>query len=219
MHQIKKIAFILALLLSCSGGASEVDSFAEKLLSIQTQWSTINYTLKGDAQEEAFEQLILVSNAFVKNYPQRPEAWIWQGIVQSSFAGAKGGLGALSLAKDAKHSFEQAIAIDATALSGSAYTSLGTLYHKVPGWPIGFGDDDDAKLYLEKALAIDPNGIDINYFYGEYLLDEKMYEKAKIYLLKGKAAPARALRPLADKYRQEEIAVLLARVDKKLKQH
>ena len=99
---------------------------------------------------------------------------------------------------------------------GSAYTSLGTLYHKVPGWPIGFGDDDDARVMLNKALAINPDGIDPNYFYGEYLYDERDYKQALVYLEKAKYAQPRVTRPLADKYRHQEIELLLAKVNKKL---
>jgi tetratricopeptide (TPR) repeat protein len=175
--------------------------------------------LKGDSQEDAFDELSEEAQSFVKKYPERAETWIWQGIIQSSYAGAKGGLGALSLAKQAKKSFEKAIEIDDSALSGSAYTSLGTLYHKVPGWPIAFGDDDDAKAFLEKALAINPTGIDANYFYGEFMLDERNYEKAKNHFIIAKSAPGRELRPLADKYRHIEIEVLLNKAEKKLKKH
>ena len=39
-----------------------------------------------------------------------------------------------------RRALEQALAIDATALEGSAFTTLGSLYYQVPGWPIGFGD-------------------------------------------------------------------------------
>ena len=46
---------------------------------------------------------------------------------------ARGGLGALSLVKDAKKALEQALEIDPRALDGSAYTSLGSLYYQVPG--------------------------------------------------------------------------------------
>jgi hypothetical protein len=58
------------------------------------------------------------------------------------------------------------MAIDPRALQGSAYTSLGSLYYQVPGWPIGFGDDKRAEAMLLKALEINPDGIDPNYFYG-----------------------------------------------------
>jgi Tfp pilus assembly protein PilF len=108
--------------------------------------------------------------------------------------------------------------IDPNALQGSAYTSLGTLYFKVPGWPVGFGDDDKAEELLKKALVINPDGIDPNYFYGDYLLEQKRYAEAEQALLKAQQAPARPERPLADAGRQEEIQVALLTVRKKLKQ-
>ncbi|MFW5386410.1 MULTISPECIES: hypothetical protein [unclassified Yersinia (in: enterobacteria)] len=52
----------------------------------------------------------------------------------------------MDLVKDAKVKLELAIKLDANALDGSAYTSLGTLYYQVPGWPIGFGDKKQAEL-------------------------------------------------------------------------
>jgi len=45
---------------------------------------------------------------------------------------------------------------------------LGTLYDKVPSWPIAFGNDNTAKTMLETALKINPNGIANNYFYGKF---------------------------------------------------
>ena len=187
--------------------------FADSLKSLHHQWGKVNYTLTGDEQEKAFEKLDELSIAFSKDFSQRAEVWVWRGIVQSSFAGAKGGFGALSMIKEAKKSLEKAIAIDGNVLLGSAFTSLGTLYHKVPGWPIAFGDDD-AKKYLEKALAIDPNGIDPNYFYGELMYDKRKYQQAKKHLLIAKNSPVIYS---ADVYRKTDIDLLIRKVDKKLK--
>jgi hypothetical protein len=89
------------------------------------------------------------------------------------------------------------------------------LYCKIPCWPIGFGDDE-AQVMLKKALAINPKGLDINYFYGEYLYDEGEYKKAKHHLLGAQQAPARNERPLADKFRYEEIEHVFFKVVKKL---
>ena len=130
----------------------------------------------------------------------------------SSFAGAKGGLGALGLAKKARASLEAALEIDPDALEGSAYTSLGTLYHKVPGFPLGFGSDKKARRFLLQALEIDPNGIDPNYFYGEFLLDEKQFAEARKYLERALAASPRPGRPIADQGRRREIQVLLQKI-------
>ena len=117
---------------------------------------------------DAFETLSKTATTVRAKYADRAEADIWYGIIVASYAGAKGGVGALALVKDAKAALEHAIASDPKALAGSAYTSLGSLYYQVPGWPIGFGDDKKARELLETALKLNPDGIDPNYFYGEY---------------------------------------------------
>lgn len=184
----------------------------EDVYQLQKRWAEVNYTLKDKAQTQAFDDLIQQANNVVTHNPKAAEAYIWRGIINSSFAGAKGGLGAMALAKASKADLEQALSLDENALSGSALTSLGTLYFKVPGWPIGFGDDDKAKALLEKAIKINPNGIDSNYFYAEFLIEQHDYTKAEQFLLKAQQAPARPNRPLADKGRQDEIAASLVKV-------
>ncbi|WP_100643356.1 tetratricopeptide repeat protein [Alteromonas facilis] len=210
------ISASVLLCMAHTANASTPDEFDSQLLSIQKQWAIVNYTLSDDVQENEFKELIESATAFSQAYPERAEPLVWLGIIQSSFAGAKGGIGALSLAKDAKKSLERSLALDESALQGSAYTSLGTLYHKVPGWPLGFGDDDDAKVMLEKAITINPDGIDPNYFYGEFLFDERQYKEAKQHLEHALEAPSRETRPLADESRRAEIQMLLAKVNKKL---
>ncbi|ASM55858.1 hypothetical protein PNIG_b0229 [Pseudoalteromonas nigrifaciens] len=190
---------------------------AQDLISIQQKWAIANYELEDDAQIDAFTQLSEQSALFVENYPNSAQPHIWNGIVLASFAGAKGGLGALGLAKEAKASLENALSIDGAALNGSAYASLATLYSKVPGWPIGFGDDDKAEKLFKQALAFNLKGIDTNYLYGEYLYGEGDYKQAKARLLVAQAAGIRDTRAKADEYRQQAISQLLVKVDKKLK--
>lgn len=186
---------------------------------LQDRWAEVNYQLSEDDREKAFAALLQQADQVVSQYPAKSEALIWRGIIKSSYANAKGGLGALSVAEQSKADLEQAIQLDPTALQGSAYTSLGVLYAKVPGWPIGFGDDKMARELLQKALEINPEGIDPNYFYGDFLLGKRDYKAALRYLEKAKAATPRAGRESADAGRQQEIAALLAKVQKKLQKH
>src|SRR5690606_30096731 len=130
---------------------------------------------------------------------------------------AKGGLGALSSVKSAKKSLEQALEIDPKALSGSAYTSLGSLYYQVPGWPIGFGDNKKALEYLKKGLEINPDGIDSNYFYGDYLFREGDLDGAERALRKALQAAPRKGREDADAGRRGEINQLLDKIATKRK--
>jgi Tfp pilus assembly protein PilF len=125
-------------------------------------------------------------------------------------------LGALGLVKQAKASLEQALAADPQALAGSAYTSLGSLYYQVPGWPLGFGDDDKAEAMLKQALTLNPDGIDPNYFYGDFLQRNRRYAEARVVLEKALQAPDRPGRASADAGRRAEARQLLAEVVKKL---
>ncbi|APE06303.1 MAG: hypothetical protein CL600_07955 [Alteromonas sp.] len=185
----------------------------ENLLAIQHEWAEINYSeLEGDDKVDALLALADKAESLVKQAPEGAEGYIWLGIVQSTTAGAKGGLGALKYAKAAKKSFEKALRLDETALQGSAMTSLGVLYHKVPGWPIGFGSDKKAEMLLTKSLSLNSDGIDPNFFYAEYLFDEREYDKALKYLAKAQAAAPRPDRPLADKGRRKEVEQLKQKV-------
>ncbi|MCB1601512.1 MAG: tetratricopeptide repeat protein [Xanthomonadales bacterium] len=122
----------------------------------------------------------------------------------------------MALCKQARQSLEAAIKINPAALDGSAYTSLGSLYYQVPGWPVGFGDDDKAEELLKKALALAPDGIDANFFYGDYLMDQGRYGEAIAVLEHAAAAAPRPGRELADQGRQAEIQAKLAKARAKL---
>jgi tetratricopeptide (TPR) repeat protein len=213
------IVAAVTLLAAMSGRASNAPdpAFDSELLSIQQAWATVNYeTPAGDPRKEAFDALEKRAESFAKQHPGRAEALIWEGIVESSYAGAKGGLGALGLAKEARGNLEAALRIDPDALHGSAYTSLGTLYYRVPGFPLGFGDHDKARKLLQQALKVNPDGIDPNYFYADFLYEEGEYAAALPYLEKAARAPARPGRDVADRGRHAEIAALTAKVKQKL---
>lgn len=189
--------------------------FDEQLLNIQHEWAKANYQTQGDAKTKALEALTQKTAAFVSNHSNSAEALIWDGIANSTYAGARGGAGALKYAKKARKNFEAAIKINPNALDGSAHTSLGTLYYKVPGFPIGFGSNKKAEEHLKKALEINPNGIDSNYFYGDYLIDRKRYAEAIVVLNKAKAAADRPDRPVADQGRRAEINQAIALAESK----
>ncbi|MGB5630172.1 MAG: hypothetical protein WBM57_12430 [Woeseiaceae bacterium] len=212
MTTFRKLVLVSVLFPALSF-ASTTDEIVSEL---QKNWAVANYQLTGDAQIKAYEALIEEADAAVADNANSAEVLVWNGIIKSAFAGVKGGLGALSYAKEAKKSLEASLKIDDKVLDGSAYASLGTLYFKVPGWPVGFGNDKKAAEFLAKALELNPDGIDSNYFYADYLQTKKEFEAAEKYLLKAQNAAPRADRPVADSGRQQEISVALAEVRKKL---
>ena len=188
----------------------------QRLSGIQQSWAHIQYEVPEDQRTAAFEKLAAQASSFTQQRQSVAEAWIWSGIVTSSWAGAQGGLGALSKVKDAKADLEKALTLDPKALQGSAYTSLGALYDRVPGWPIGFGDSDKAEQFLKLALQMNPNGIDSLYFWGDHLYRQKRYSEARTTLQKALQASPRPGRETADAGRRKEIEALLVDVNKKL---
>ena len=212
IHQTLLTSLFLAVTSIASASTPE-----ELIRPIQEQWAEIKYKQPEKQQAESYNKLAVQARKIVESNPSVAEALIWEGIVLSSEAGAKGGLGALGLAKDAKQRLDDALKINDKALSGSAYTSLATLYAKVPGWPIGFGDKERAEEFFKKSLAINPNGIDPNFFYGEYLADRGRVTEARTYLETAQKAPPRPGRELADSGRQQEIQALLTKLNKEAK--
>jgi tetratricopeptide (TPR) repeat protein len=205
----KLFAALLVLASVAPVGAASLDV---DLRDIQKAWARINYSAAPvDQKAMEFGQLATKAAALSASQPGRAEPMVWHGIALASQAGTKGGLGALSLAKQARSVLESSLKIDAAALSGSAHTSLGTLYHKVPGFPVGFGDDKKARKHLETALKLNPTGIDPNFFYAEFLLDEGETALAIKHLKIAQAAPSRPGRETADAGRRQEIAALLSK--------
>lgn len=211
----KMIACLLLGTLSQSVWALDAAD-QQRLTGIQQNWGHIQYEVAAEQRTAAFEQLAAQTSAFTQQRPAVAEAWIWSGIVTSSWAGAQGGLGALSKAKAAKADLEKALTLDPKALQGSAYTSLAALYDRVPGWPIGFGDSDKAEQLLKQALQLNPNGIDSLYFWGDHLYRQRRYSEAKDALQKALQAAPRPGREVADAGRRKEIETLLVDVNKKL---
>lgn len=179
---------------------------------LQQEWAEINYRAPKETREQRFSQLVKVSEQMASAAADNPDILIWHGIIESTYAGVRGGMGALGHVKSARRSFERAIEINPAALEGSALTSLGSLYYQVPGWPIGFGDDRKALELLRKGLTVNPDGIDANYFYGDYLFRSGDLAGAEQALRKAIKAPPRPGRALADEGRKVEIEVLLQKI-------
>ena len=200
-------SLLAASWLSRAQAASVESAVAE----LQRDWESIRYQAPAGEREKLFEALAAKAHTVSDSFGGRSEPLVWEGIIVSSLAGEKGGLGALGLVKQAKALYEAAIQLDGNVLEGSAYGSLGVLYYKVPGWPLGFGDKAKAQELLRKALAINPQGIDANFFYGEYLLEARRPDEAVAYLERAVQAPPRAGRAVADAGRRDEARALLTK--------
>jgi tetratricopeptide (TPR) repeat protein len=211
--QTLKVALMSLALLVMQPGNAGLSSSAQmpEVREIQSEWARLYYLdefLNNNYRE--LQALARQANRVAQDHPQSAEALVWDAIVLSTLAEKKGGLGALSLVKEAKLKLEKAEAIDPDVLGGSVYASLGSLYSKVPGWPIGFGNDNKAEKYFRKALAINPQGLDINYFFAEYLIDQGNDALALEHIARALQAAPMVDRPLADQGRRQQALKLRA---------
>jgi tetratricopeptide (TPR) repeat protein len=212
---MKKWIFLLAAFLFAVTTAFADDALDPAIVQLQHDWAKANYHAAKDQQEAAFKALTEKAHQITASSPDKAEAMIWEAIVLSGYAKAKGGLGALKFAEQARDLLLASLKINPQALQGSANTSLGSLYYKVPGWPIGFGNHKKAREHLEKSLQINPTGIDPNYFYADFLLEEGDADKAIEYFNKALNAPPRPGREDADEGRRADIAEGLKKAEKK----
>ena len=203
---------VLFLILALPAGADT----AGDIRYLQQRWAEIKYRTPHAQKEKEFASLAGEAAAKSDANPDSAELMIWEGIIRATSAGERGGLGALGEAKKARALFERAIEIKPDAMQGSAYTSLGSLYYQVPGFPIGFGSKKKADEMLKRGLEYDPDGIDSNYFYGDYLLDRGRFEEAVKAFEKALQAAPRPGRQLADEGRKTEIRDDLEKAREKL---
>lgn len=209
-HLLRTLA--LAACFLPQGGARANVATQDQIASIQSikdEWETAFYALPQEQQESALASIGIRASGYLKTNPEIAEPYIVLALIECSLAANEGGFSALGHVKKARELTQKAIAINPLAMDGSAYVILGNLYYRLPGWPISFGDNDIAKSYLETAIRMFPEGLDTNYFYGDFLLDEENPKAAIPYLERADRAPVRSASRLSDLKLKEELKVSL----------
>jgi len=218
MKQRITLAAALAAILAAAIPSAAFAGMPEDVKAINDGWARITYQMNGSShQTVALDQLARAASLTVAHYPNQAEPLLWQGIVVSEQANRANFFHKLGLATRARDIIARAYALNPRAGNGGAAMSLGVLYYKVPGWPIGFGDKARARELLQKALTLNPKGIDPNFFYAEYLLEVNQPAEALSYAERALNAPPRPGRQVADTGRREEARALAEKLREKLK--
>jgi tetratricopeptide (TPR) repeat protein len=212
------LLLLIALLATASGALScqAADSLPPEVRRLQTKWEAIKFGVpEGDEQTKQMNSLGEEADAIGANQSNVPEALIWDGIITSERASMASTFSALGLATRARDILEQAYKMDPARLDAGATTSLGVLYYRVPGFPIGFGDKKKARQLLEQAVKLAPNGLDAWYFYGDFLYTQDELPKAVEAFQHALKIPPHPDRPLWDKNRRLVIQEMLTKIEEK----
>lgn len=204
---MKNTTFVALLLLATQCWA---DASSNSMQTLESEWASIYYTTPRKNQSSAYETLLKkVQHLQDQDKAQKADLLYWQAVLIATRAELQDGFNALKSIKKAKDLLDEALQINPQTANGSAYVVLGTLYYMVPKWPIAFGDDEKAQQMFQQALKINPNGIDTNYFYGDYLLGKNQTTQAQHYFEKALAAPIRKHQAMADSRLKNEVKLAL----------
>ena len=199
---------VLSVFLSVASVGNSVHA-EQQISGIQQEWDQTYFTLDNKPRKKALRKLIEKTEAMRKQQPQNAGLYIWEAIIRASYNEAAGGLGGLRQARAAKSLLETSIELDPNALDGLAYTELGALYYRVPGWPVSFGDNDKAKELLLKGLSFEKTDLEAFYLLGHFYIDEENWPAAIDTLEKGLRLPEQPDRPAFEQIRRNEMQLLL----------
>ena len=206
ISRMKKTTFVALLLLSSQCFAENLN---DSLQSIESKWASIYYSTPKQKRGPEYCRLLDRTINLSRQHPKNAEPIILEAIIMATNADHQDAVSALESIHKARDLLLKAIEINPRAMNGSAYVTLGTLYYMVPKWPIAFGDEATARKMLQAALKINPNGIDSNYFYGDFLLYNDRLNEAEKYFKRAIASPARAEQFYADNQLKEEAKLAL----------
>jgi tetratricopeptide (TPR) repeat protein len=197
--------------------AAEKPALRSELSRLAHDWEHIKLEIADrDDQERQMGILAQQAKDIAQRHQNIPESAIWVGIItseQASLANENGSpIKALGLAKHARDLLEEAEKIDPVTLDAAAPTSLGVLYNRVPGFPIGFGDKSKARHYLQEAVTNAPNGFDANYFFGEFLYEQHEYPEAINMFRRALTLPTLSDRPIWDRSQRSGIQEFLLKM-------
>jgi tetratricopeptide (TPR) repeat protein len=212
------LAFLCCQTARATSAAAEDSGVNGAILQLALNWEHIKFEVTDkDVQEKQMAALADRASGIVQQYPGRPEPAIWQAILiseQASMASENSSpFKALGFAKHAREILEPIAKQYPAVLDAGAPTSLGVLYYRVPRFPIAFGDKAKARELLQEAIKYAPDGLDANYFYGDFLYSEHEYPAAVQVFKHALALPPHPDRPIWDKSRrlvmQEDLEKML----------
>ena len=133
--------------------AQAADAAAAEVHRLQSTWEAIKFGVpEGDEQTNKMNALGEDADAVAARFPDSVEVLIWDGIITSERASMASMFSALGLATRARDILEQAYKTAPAKLDAGAPTSLGVLYYRVPGFPVGFGDK--VKVFCDASTKL-----------------------------------------------------------------
>lgn len=156
----------------------------QALPELEHRWAEIRYQIPEKQRLQAFNNELTEIGKDPSDCQQSATYQLIQAMIKGSMAKLQNRLDALKMIRQIEAHLQSSIKTDPTIMNGMSWTLLGLLYDKSPGWPFSIGDDKAAKHAYQKGLELNPEGINTNFYYGDFLRRKKKTEQARQYLMK-----------------------------------
>ena len=185
----------------------------DAVTELQRDWEVIRYQTPAAEREKRFEALVAKAHK-VSEQLRRPHRAAGVGRHHRQLAGpARRAAWARSAwPSRPRRCTSRPCRSTPRALDGSAYNSLGVLYYKVPGWPLGFGDKAKAASCCRRRWRSTRRASTPTSSTPSTWSRPTTQTEAVTYLERALQAPPRPGRQIADTGRREEVRALLAKV-------
>ena len=101
-----------------------------------------------------FDRAASLAGSAIGAFPRSADAHFWRAVSVASAARERGLLALLTAAAEVRRTLHQGEALDPH--HGPILSALCSMYHRAPGWPLSFGDDELSRSYCRRALDQDP---------------------------------------------------------------
>lgn len=133
------------------------------------------YAASGD-QVGLFADAVAYAERAVETQPEGVEGRYWYALTIGRLGEARGILRSLSAASDMRRELETVLELAPD--HAGAHFALGMLYHRLPGWPLSFGDNNRALELMSAAVELAPDNTTYRLGLAELLLDLRRRDDA-----------------------------------------
>ena len=208
-----RILFALIFLAgtTCYAG-EEITDACQSSKQLVNDWAKTRYLTPADKRVVEFTTMLVLLNNESLKCLNTAEYQIIEAMIKGSMAKQQSRFKAIKQISQIKRHLDKAIKKKSSAMNGLGWTLLGLLYDKSPGWPLSIGDDEKAENAYLEGLKYNPDGIDANYYYGDFLRRKGRLEEARKFLQKASTAEPRDGYEIADHGRMKDVQRSLAKL-------
>ena len=126
-----------------------------------------------------FEDAVAIADQSLKLNANDVRGLFWKSAAMGKIAEDSGVFNALRMLRPMESMLLRVVELDERYENAGAHRALGRMYHKLPGFPISFGNNDKALMHLKRAHELFPQDVITHVFYAELLYDTGKKQEAR----------------------------------------